>query len=128
MCFIDPNKNESTKIRCLRNIARITRKRVLKHTKMNAYKKTLQRVVLEGHDDSELIHNLSSFVLTPSHTKVLSKGLSFVLTPKPTPMKDIHLAFSKFCRRLYLRVYLRAPRLDKKLMQSRNDGSLPHGF
>ena len=103
--LIDPNKNESTKIRCLRNIARITRKRVLKHTKKNAYKKTLQRVVLEGHDDSELIHNLSSFVLTPSHTKVVSKGLSFVLTPKPTPMKDIHLAFSKFCRRLYLRAY-----------------------
>ena len=36
---------------------------------------------------------------------VLSKGLSFVPTPKPTPMNEIYSAFYKFCRRLYLKFH-----------------------
>ena len=36
---------------------------------------------------------------------VLSKGLSFVPTPEPTPMNEIYSAFYKFCRRLYLKFH-----------------------
>jgi len=62
----------------------------------------LHRAILDNHDNSLLIHNLSKFDLKQSHIDVLSKGLSFVPTPNPTSLDDICSAFYKFRSRLYL--------------------------
>ena len=89
----------------MRNIAQIKRKRSQRKIKKNAYKKALHHSISNNRDNSELIHNLSNFDLTKLHMDVLSKGLSFVPTPKPTPMNEIYSAFYKFCRRLYLKFH-----------------------
>ena len=73
-----------------------------RNIKKNTYKKKLHRAILDNHDNSLLIHNLGKFHLKQSHIDVLSKGLIFVPTPKPTSLDDICSAFNKFRSRLYL--------------------------
>ena len=96
----------------LRTIANFKRIRSRRHVKKNKYKKALHRSILDNHDNSLMIHNLSKFDLKQPHINVLSKGLSFVPTPKPTLLDDIYSAFYKFRRRLYLRfLFLNKPQL-----------------
>ena len=73
--------------------------------KENKDKKTLLRAIQNNHDNSLLIHNLSKFDLKQSHIDVVSKGLGFVPTLKPTLLSDIYLPLYKCCRPLYLRCH-----------------------
>ena len=89
----------------LRTIAYYKRIRSRRNIKKNKYKKTLHRAILDNHDNSLLIDNLSKFDLKQSHISVLSKGLSFVPSPKPSSLDDIYSAFYKFRRHIYLRFH-----------------------
>ena len=92
-----------TKVGFLSTIARFKKIPSRRSTKKNKYKKTLHRAILDNHNNSLLIYNLSKFDLKQSHIVVLYRGLCFVPTPKPTSLGDIYSAFYKFRRRLYLR-------------------------
>ena len=94
-----------TEIGKLRNIALIGHQRNERPSKKNSYKKTLHRLILNTTDETELIHNLSYMHLSPSHINLLSKGLGFIPTPKPTSIQEIDSAFQRLRRRMHLRYF-----------------------
>lgn len=53
-------------------------------------------------DQEETVINLSTVQLSDSEIKVLSRGLSFVPTPKRINWTEVQLDINKFARRLRL--------------------------
>ena len=96
--LLENDLHHMTKICKLRNIALIKRQRSQRASKKNSYKKTLDCLILNTTDKIELIHNLSDMHLSPSHINLLSKGLGFIPTPKPTSIQEIDSAFHRFRR------------------------------
>ncbi len=54
-----------------------------------------------------MVHNTSNTELTIPQMEILSKGLSFVRTPKPTTFDEITLAYNEFKRRIHLKCFFK---------------------
>ena len=102
LVFQTPQENKNT-LKFLRKLTGIHRKHNTKTGRKNLFKKQAKRILANCITPQNYIHNLSKVTLTSSQQQILSKGLSFVPTPKPTPMSQIYLAYNKFKRRLLLK-------------------------
>ena len=89
-------------MKILKTIAGAKRRTRSTSKNKNSLKKMLRKTI-STQKTTNNVHNLSGITLSDSQARVLSKGLSFIPSPKPTPKLTIEKSFSNFQRRIYLK-------------------------
>ena len=89
-------------MKILKTIAGAKRRTRSTSKNKNSLKKTLRKTI-STQKTTNNVHNLSGITLSDSQARVLSKGLSFISSPKPIPKLTIEKSFSNFQRRIYLK-------------------------